>query len=44
MPHLEGWLAPQTRQYLVAPQGDALAGALRLVQSVRAEADAGMEA
>jgi glucosamine kinase len=43
-PHLEGWLAPQTRQYLVAPQGDALAGALRLVQSVRAKADAGVEA
>jgi len=43
-PHLEGWLAPQTRQYLVAPQGDALAGALGLAQSARAEADAGVEA
>jgi glucosamine kinase len=43
-PHLEGWLAPQTRQYLVAPQGDALAGTLGLAQSARAEADAGVEA
>ena len=41
---VEGWLAPQTRQYLVAPQGDALAGALGLAQSARAEADAGVEA
>jgi glucosamine kinase len=43
-PHLEGWLAPQTRQYLVASQGDALAGALGLAQPARAEADVGVEA
>ena len=43
-PQLEGWLAPQTRKYLVAPQGDALAGALRLAQSARAQADADTDA
>src|SRR5204862_2881447 len=43
-PHLEGWLAPQTRQYLVAPQGDALAGALPPAPSARAGADARLEA
>jgi glucosamine kinase len=36
-PQLESWLAPQTRQHLVTPEGDALAGALQLA---RAEAAA----
>src|SRR5438067_7978398 len=36
-PQLERWLAPETRQHLVTPQGDALAGALHLA---RAEAAA----
>ena len=40
-PHLESWLAPQTRQHLVAPQGDAMDGALQLA---RAEAEIGVEA
>jgi glucosamine kinase len=40
-PHIESWLAPQTRQHLVAPEGDALAGALLLA---RAEAAAAVEA
>lgn len=46
-PHLEAWLAPQTRQHLVPPQGDAVAGALRLArsaQSAHADADIGVEA
>jgi N-acetylglucosamine kinase-like BadF-type ATPase len=42
-PHIEGWLAPQIRQHLVAPRGDALAGALQLAQSARAAAVAGAE-
>jgi glucosamine kinase len=40
-PHLESWLMPQTRQYLVQPEGDALDGALRLARAV---ADVGAEA
>ena len=36
-PQLERWLAPETRQHLITPEGDALAGALHLV---RAEAAA----
>jgi glucosamine kinase len=36
-PQLESWLAPETRQHLVTPAGDALAGALHLA---RAEAAA----
>jgi glucosamine kinase len=46
-PHLEAWLGPPTRQHLVPPQGDALAGALELArsaQSSHAESDAGVEA
>jgi glucosamine kinase len=35
-PHLEPRLAPETRRHLVAPEGDAVAGALQLA---RAEAD-----
>jgi glucosamine kinase len=40
-PHIENWLASRTRGHLVAPQGDALTGALRLA---RAEADIPVEA
>ena len=36
-PHLEAWLAPETRRHLAMPEGDALAGALQLA---RAEATA----
>lgn len=36
-PHIDGWLAPETRRHLVKPEGDALAGALQLA---RAEAAA----
>ena len=46
-PHLETWLAPQTRQHLVQPQGDAVAGALQMAQSAQpsyAEADADADA
>jgi glucosamine kinase len=46
-PHLEAWLAPQTQQRLVPPQGDALAGALQLArsaQSSHAEAATSVEA
>jgi len=32
-PHLEGWLAPETRQHLVKPEGDALDGALQLARA-----------
>jgi glucosamine kinase len=32
-PHLEGWLAPETRRHLVMPEGDALAGALQLARA-----------
>jgi glucosamine kinase len=32
-PHLEGWLAPDTRRHLVMPEGDALAGALQLARA-----------
>jgi glucosamine kinase len=32
-PQLESWLAPETRQHLVTPQGDALAGALHLARA-----------
>jgi glucosamine kinase len=32
-PHLEGWLASETRQHLVKPEGDALDGALELARA-----------
>ena len=32
-PHLEGWLASETRQHLVKPEGDALDGALQLARA-----------
>ena len=32
-PHVEPWLAAETREHLVAAKGDALAGALRLAQA-----------
>jgi glucosamine kinase len=32
-PHIEPWLASETRRHLVAPEGDALTGALQLAQA-----------
>ncbi len=32
-PHIEPWLASETRRHLVAPDGDALSGALQLAQA-----------
>jgi glucosamine kinase len=32
-PHIEPWLAPEIRDHLVAPEGDALSGALQLAQA-----------
>jgi len=32
-PHLEAWLAPETRRHLAMPEGDALAGALQLARA-----------
>jgi glucosamine kinase len=32
-PHIEPWLARETRHHLVAPKGDALGGALQLAQA-----------
>jgi glucosamine kinase len=32
-PHIEPWLASETRRHLVLPEGDALSGALKLAQA-----------